>query len=35
MWLEERREGYCIYCRRKIREAQAELGESVEGKEGG
>jgi len=27
MWLDELQEGYCIYCRRKVREAQAELGE--------
>ena len=35
MWLDQRREGYCIYCRRKVREAQAELGEWVEGREEG
>jgi len=29
----ERRNGYCIYCRRKVREAQVELGEWVEGRE--
>jgi len=27
----EQRERYCIYCRRKVREAQVELGEWVEG----
>ena len=34
MWLDEPQGGYCIYCRRKVREAQAELGEWVEGREG-
>jgi len=35
MWMDERRGGYCIYCRKKVREAQAELEECVEGEEEG
>ena len=31
MWLDERRNGYCVCCRRKVGEALAELGEWVEG----
>jgi hypothetical protein len=35
MWLNERREGYCIYRRRKVKEAQVDLGEWVGEREDG
>jgi len=31
MYLEDRNALYCLYCRRLMQEAQAELGEWVEG----
>ncbi len=33
VWLHERRGDYSSYCRTKVKEAEAELGEWVEGKE--